>query len=359
MTRPAVAWLSRANLRSNFLRARALTGGRPVYVVVKADGYGHGLLEVARTLLDSGAEAFAVACLEEAIVLRDAGITEPVLLLEGHANQPELAEALALRLQLVVHCEEQLADLGTLTETYPARIWLKCDSGMGRLGFLPGEVPRAWAELQGLAPLEAGLMMHFATADDPGHPAAVQQCLVSGELRQSLGVDLVSLCNSAALLRALDDRDVPRVGLMLYGASPVLHADAADVGLTPVATFESELIAVRDLPAGATVGYGQTWVAPRSTRLGIVAAGYGDGYPRHAGSGTPTLVRGQRAPLIGRVSMDMLAVDLTDIEGCERGERVELWGANLPVEEVARAANTIPYTLMCGLSSRVRRVWCD
>ncbi|MEM7504922.1 MAG: alanine racemase [Pseudomonadota bacterium] len=359
MTRPAVARLSRASLRANLSHAHALADGAFLYAVVKADAYGHGLISSAIVLADGGARAFAVACLEEAVMLREAGIQHPVLLLEGAVDQTELIEARARDLQLVVHCEEQIASLRALGESYPARLWLKCDSGMGRLGFAPGEIPDAWDRLRALGPLELGLMTHFATADDPSHPAGAEQCAVWRDVVRQTDARFTSARNSAALLTRLVDGDCPRAGLMLYGASPIINGSARQLGLAPVTTFESRLIAARELPVGAAVGYGQAWVAQRPTRLGIVAAGYGDGYPRHAPDGTPTLVRGRRAPLIGRVSMDMLAVDLTDVPGSQRGDRVELWGAGLPIEEVARAADTIPYTLMCGLTPRVRRVWED
>lgn len=362
MTAPARARISRAALAGNLARVRAAAPGCRVISVVKANAYGHGLVPVARALART--DAYAVARVEEALALREAGLAHPVILLEGPLDADDLEHAGRCHLDLVIHSPEQLRML----ELYrgPARftLWLKFDSGMNRLGLALSALPEVIGRAQGLArvarPLR--LMTHLACADEREHPLNRQQLERFRAATSGLSLD-VSIANSAALLglpAALQGGITPggagnwvRPGIMLYGVSPFADRSAAELGLVPAMDFETRLIALRSLQAGETVGYGATWTATRPSLIGIAAAGYGDGYPRSLPSGTPVLVGGREAPLAGRVSMDMLAVDLTGHPEPRLGDPVRLWGRGLPVEHIATAAGTIPYELICGITQRV------
>jgi len=318
--------------------------------VVKANGYGHGLRRVVRALWN--ADGFAVMSLEEAISLRNLGWDKPILLLEGMFDMAELAECVAQHVTLVVHHAEQIAMLEHGKPATPLPVFLKLNSGMNRLGFKPQDFHAALARLTACVNVgEITLMSHFATADEAAG--------VSGQLEiiQAVFANLdrpVSLANSAALLRyRATRRDWVRPGIMLYGASPFVEEDAHALDLQPAMTLSSRIIAVQTLASGEAVGYGARFVADRPMRVGVVACGYADGYPRHAGTGTPILVNGQCTRTLGRVSMDMLCADLTDIPGAGVGAPVVLWGAGLPVEAVAAAAGTISYELLCAVAQRV------
>ena len=352
MTRPLRAGIKLSALRHNLNRVRMAAPTSRVMAVVKANGYGHGLERVAAALGD--ADGFGVACLEEAVRLRDAGVRQPVTLLEGFFDREELAEIGRLQLDIVVHDEQQLGVLERLKLATPLRVWLKVDSGMHRLGFPVDQVRSAYARLTACDCVEAvGLFSHLAAADDRR----------SGYTRRQLDqfMDTVdgmqgkrSLANSGAILGWPDTHlDWVRPGLMLYGISPFAGGVAADEGLEPVMTFSSRLIAINRCKRQDAIGYGHAWVCPQDMSVGIVAAGYGDGYPRHAGSGTPVLVSGRRAEIIGRVSMDMLSIDLRAHPDARVGDEVVLWGDGLPVEEIAQHAGTIPYELVCAVAPRV------
>lgn len=357
MTRAATATISRAAVAHNLARVRALAPGRPIYAVVKADAYGHGLEPLLETLASAGADAFAVACLEEAERIRAAGIKRPILLLEGWADHDELVVAKRLALDVAVHCEEQLKD-ALVTGTAGLRaIWLKLDSGMHRIGLGPDAVASAWSQLRArVEPL--GLMSHFACADDRADDFTTVQLRAVQAVAKSVGAARLSTHNSAAILNHVQvsgEENWLRPGVMLYGLSPLPDRTADALQLRPAMTFSSVVMAVLNVARGEGVGYGLSWRAERDSRVAVVAAGYGDGYPRHAPTGTPVLVAGHRAPLVGRVSMDMLSVDVTDLPDVKRGARAVLWGEGLPVDEIAAAANTLGYELVCKVTARVRR----
>ena len=339
----------RANLKA--IRARAPTSR--VMAVVKANAYGHGLVPTALALAD--ADAFAVARLEEAVALRDNGLRRRIVLLEGVFDAAQLAQAAQLELDLVVHEPLQIALLEAYRGAKPLPLWLKVDTGMNRLGFRPEQFRAAWQRLQNLrpAPTQLRVLTHLACADEADCRVTAEQLQRLAPLVAGLDVEL-SIANSAAILALPATHGAwVRPGLALYGVSPFAAQRGAQLGLRPAMTLESTVIAVRDVDAGERVGYGGVWRAPRSSRLAIVAAGYGDGLPRSIPSGAVVLIGGVRAPLAGRVSMDMIAADITDLPPVSVGDRVELWGTHLPVEELAAAAGTVPYELLCGVSQRV------
>lgn len=349
MSRPIHARIDLAALRDNLRVARRLASAR-IMAVIKANAYGHGLLRCAEALNE--AEGFALLDVRDAIALREAGFRQTILLLEGFFSHDELPLLAEYGLATVIHSERQLAML----DAYPRRgtldVWLKINSGMNRLGFTPEQFPAVKERLKSHpAVREITLMTHFAHADE-GEGVAEQLELFKGLTANDRLPR--SLANSAALLRhPATHGDWVRPGIMLYGASPFAEVSAQQLGLKPVMTLASELISVRELKAGDRVGYGGLFRADRSMRIGTVACGYADGYPRHAPTGTPILVNGTRTRTLGRVSMDMLAVDLSDIGDAAVGSKVVLWGEGMPVEEVASAAGTISYELTCALAVRV------
>jgi alanine racemase len=340
-------------LRHNLGRVRATAPDSRVMAVIKANGYGHGLVPVARALADS--DGFAVARLEEGLALRAAGVAKPILLLEGVVGSEQLRLAAEQRMEIMVHSTEQLELLESRSSGPPVTAWIKLDTGMNRLGFRAGHFASAYARLTRIPNVatDPALATHLASADDPGDPKTAEQLRSFAAATAGLP-GARSIANSAALIGWPATRaDWVRPGLMLYGLSPFESGDGAMLGLLPAMTLRSEVIAIKSVPAGETVGYGGTWRAPRDTRMAVVAAGYGDGYPRSVPSGTPVLVNGRHAPLVGRVSMDMLTVDVTDLGIVAIGDPVVLWGEGLPVEEIAVRAGTIPYEIVCGVSQRV------
>ncbi len=347
------ARIDSAALRSNLRVIRACAPGRCVMAVVKANAYGHGLTGTALALAD--ADAFAVARLEEAMALREAGLRRRIVLLEGVFDAAQLQEAARLDLDLVVHQDLQLALLETQPSERRYRLWLKVDTGMNRLGFRPEQFRAAWQRLTRLSapPLELRVLTHLAGADEEDGSFTREQLARLEPLVQGLNVE-VSIANSAAILsQPTTHAHWVRPGLALYGISPFPQRRGREFGLKPAMTLESTVIAVRELPAGERVGYGGTWRASRPTRLAIIAAGYGDGLLRSLSNGAPMLIGARRVPLVGRVSMDMIAADVTELPGVSVGDRVELWGAGLAVEEVAAAGGTIAYELLCAVSQRV------
>ena len=350
--RPARALIDLDALRHNHLIARNRHKGR-IFAVVKANAYGHGAVACARAL-SQDTDGYAVAFLEEALALRDAGIKEPILLLEGVFEPAELLEAVRHGFWPVVHHPEQVKMIVKADLPAPIRIWLKINSGMNRAGLSPVDVQRIWQQLIASGKVEeCGFMSHFARADEPDCDATAQQIRIFDEATKSLP-GARSLANSAAILGWPDaHRDWARPGIMLYGADPM---PGEGNGLRPVMTLESRIIAVRNLAAGEPVGYGARFVATRPTRVGLVAMGYADGYPRSAPNGVPVAVDNKLTTLIGRVSMDMLTVDLTDLPEAGIGSVVELWGKQVSVNQVAQAAGTISYELLCNVK-RVSFVW--
>jgi alanine racemase len=353
--RPARAFIDLQALRHNYQLARETTGAKAL-AVIKADAYGHGAVRVAQTL-EAEVDGFAVACIEEALELRQAGIRAPVLLLEGFFEADELSLIVEHGFWCVVHSMWQLEAIEKARVSQPLNIWLKLDSGMRRVGLYPSELQAAYQRL-----LVSGkvanvvLMTHFSSADELDSVRSDEQVAIFQAARQGMPVE-VSLSNSPAVLGWPNiQSDWVRPGIMLYGATPFEQPHAVADRLQPVMTLESKIINVRDVAAGEPVGYGGGFITPRNMRIGIAAMGYADGYPRSAPTGTPVMIDGQRSQLLGRVSMDMLCVDLTDVPGAGVGSVVELWGKNVLASEVATAAGTIPYQIFCNLK-RVPRFY--
>ncbi|WP_220814624.1 alanine racemase [Pseudomonas paralcaligenes] len=353
--RPLVATIDLAAIVHNYRLARRCAPGRQAFAVVKANAYGHGAREVVSVLHDE-ADGFAVASLEEAAEVRAMHAEARILLLEGCFSADELPMAAHLGLDLVLQGPEQVEALLAADLPRPLNVWLKLDSGMHRLGFSAEAIRELFPRLRGAAQVaELNLISHFACADERGHSMTELQLERFLELLD-LDFDQRSLANSAAVVAIpAAHMDWLRPGIMLYGATPLVDLSAAELGLKPAMTLGAQLIAVRQVPAGESIGYGADWVATRPSRIGTVSCGYADGYPRQAPAGTPVWIGGRRVPLAGRVSMDMLMVDLTDLPGAAVGDAVELWGANLPVDEVARAAGTIGYELLTKVTARVPR----
>lgn len=354
MTRAVEARISASAIRHNLDQVKRAAPGASVMAMVKANGYGHGLERVAQTL--DRADAFGVACLEEAEQIRAAGITKPVVLLGGFFSPDELDRASQLDLDLAVHHVDQLQVLEQRRLSKPVRVWLKIDSGMHRLGIAANQVSDVWRRLEACAnvarPLRA--MSHFASADEPDNQQTRQQIQLFDSSVAQFKVEK-SLANSAAILAFPESHhEWVRPGLMLYGASPFADRTASQLGLQPAMTLSAPVMVVNQARKGDAIGYGGAYICPRDMPIGIIAIGYGDGYPRHAKTGTPVLLNGDRVPLVGRVSMDSIFVDLSGCPSVRSGDRATLWGKGLPIEEIARFSDTIPYELMCKLTSRVR-----
>lgn len=357
MIRSAYATLNLPAVAHNLARVRACVPGAKVMAVIKANAYGHGLVSIARSLADAGVDAFAVARPDEGLVLRQAGIGQRIAVLQGFVDACELDMHADHGLEPVVHSPRQV-DLLEQSALEGLPVWVKLDTGMHRLGLLADEFAPCMQRLAACAAVRKPIpvMTHLANADmlkdtlTDRQLALFQEVLAGAEAERSIA-------NSAGLLAWEAARvEWARPGIALYGVSPFPYRSGADDGLQPVMTFRTRLISIKQLQAGDAVGYGGDWICPRPTRLGVAAVGYGDGYPRHAQPGTPVLVRGKRVALVGRVSMDMITLDLTDCPEAEVGDEVVLWGEGLPVEEIARHAATIPYALLCGITQRVKRV---
>ncbi|GAB3512449.1 alanine racemase [Pseudoxanthomonas daejeonensis] len=346
--RPARALIDLEALRHNYRLARQLGGGRAL-AVVKADAYGHGAVRCALALQDE-ADGFAVACIEEALALRDAGIRAPILLLEGFFDADELALVVQHDLWTVVHARWQVEALERTPLPRPLQVWLKLDSGMHRVGLDAADYRDAWQRLRALPHVgDIVKMSHFARADEPDCVRTAEQLANFASVTVGLAGE-TSLCNSPALLGWPQARaDWARPGLMLYGVSPFAQANDIAAQLRPVMTLESKVIAVRELPAGEPVGYGARFVTERPTRIGVVAMGYADGYPQFAVNGTPVAIDERPGRLVGRVSMDMLTVDLTDHPQAGVGSRVELWGNQVPAAQVVAHSQTSAYRLLCAV----------
>lgn len=356
MSSRAQAHIRLSALRHNLQRVREYVPDSRIMAAIKADAYGHGALQAAAALKD--ADALAVATLDEAMQLRWHGEQRAICVLGGLQSQDQMRQAAEQKLQIVLHDDSHLAMLTELDPVWELDIWFKLDTGMHRLGFQPSRV----SELQAL-PAEhtnltlQGWMTHLACADDLVHPLTDQQI---NSFARALGSieGPRSIANSAGVVAwPASHADWVRPGIMLYGSSPVLNKPAADYGLEPVMSLRSELIAIQKLQAGDGIGYGQTWVCPEDMPVGVVGIGYGDGYPRHAVNGTPVAVGDAVVPLVGRVSMDMICVDLRAAPDARVGDVVELWGDRVSVDEVAQAAGTISYELFCRLTSRVDYIY--
>lgn len=357
MARAAVAEINLKNIRANYKLASSLAPAGKALAVVKADAYGHGAVQVAQYLAQD-VEVFAVACIEEAMTLRAAGLTHPILLLEGFFEPDELSTIAREGFWTAVHRQQQLEQLAQSSLAEPLCVWLKVDTGMHRLGFSLTDAVKAYNQLRSMPQVKHVVVMsHLANADDSltqGVTVDAQlthlvECFANSEIE-------LSIANSAALLgHDAARKHWQRPGIMLYGACPLAQANQHSDALRPAMTLKSKVIATRWVEPGEQVGYGGRFTAQRRTRVGTVAMGYADGYPRQAVEGTPVIVNGQRTQLIGRVSMDMLTVDLTDLPEADVDSEVELWGEQLPANEVASHCDTIAYHLFTGVTNRVPR----
>ena len=356
MARPTSATIHTDALRHNLSQVRGRAPTSRVMAVVKADGYGHGLERVARAL--AGADAFGVAALSDAERLRAAGLSQPIVLLSGFDEADDLPQLRRLNVETVVHHATQLQMLEQAAPGEPIRCWLKLDTGMHRLGFAPEHVRDAYARLVAMPAVadDIVLMNHFASSDEFTQPQTRQQLRVFAEATAGLP-GARSLANSAAVLGWPDAHfDWVRPGGALYGISVVEGTSGADFGLRPAMTLATRLIAVNRIAKGERIGYSATWQCPEDMPVGVAAIGYGDGYPRHVRAGTPVLVNGRGADIIGRVSMDLMTIDLRQQPNAEPGDPVVLWGEGLPVETIAAAAGTIGYEPVCSITRRVRFV---
>jgi alanine racemase len=350
MSRPIQARVSLSALRHNYWVAKRAAHRSKVFAVVKANAYGHGVERVARALPQ--ADGFATLELDGAIALRERSVTAPIVLLEGFFEPSELRAISSAGLATVVHHEDQLRMLEADKPDRLLDVWLKVNTGMNRLGFPLAQARPALERLKHSGTTRSiTLMTHFATADGP---EGVEESMRRFD-EATKGVALPrSLANSAAIFAHPESHgDIVRLGIGLYGATPFAERSAHALGLKPAMTLESKLIAIQEMNAGEAVGYGGEYKAGKTMRVGVVACGYADGYPRHAPSGTPVMVAGARTRTVGRVSMDMITVDLTPVPLAAVGSPVVLWGEGLAVDEVALAARTVGYELLCAVAPRV------
>ncbi|ABG42524.1 alanine racemase [Paraglaciecola sp. T6c] len=374
MPRPISITVDLDAIRQNFAYANALGVNAlessindrqsNTLAVIKADAYGHGAVATARAL-NGQAALLAVSSIEEAVSLRQHHIKTPILLLEGCFCPSELSVVNELNLQIVIHNQKQIEDLLAQVLTKPIKVWLKVDTGMHRLGIPVSDALKAYTQLASSKNVcSVMLMTHFATSDHPDHPLLLSQIQSIQKLAEKVSAEPsyagCSLANSAALLATPKSISTwNRPGIMLYGISPFNQSDINVLPLIPAMTFSSKVIALRRVATGESVGYGAIWTAKRPSIIATVAAGYGDGYPRTAKSGTPVMVNGQIAPLAGRVSMDMLCVDVTQLTDISEGSPVELWGKNIPVNDVAAWADTLGYELVTRMPTRAKRVFIN
>ncbi len=355
MSRNTVAFISLPAIRHNFKVAQKLAPNSKIASVVKADGYGHGITQVAGALQES--ELLAVATAGEATALRNAGWRGRLLMLEGFANPEDFDCSQSLNAEVVIHHPSQLEILRRRKLASQAVLWLKLDTGMHRLGFGTSDVKEVYSELVSIAGQErVELMSHFACADEPDKPMTQRQVLAFDDAVRGLEARH-SLSNSAAILNYPSaHRDIVRPGILLYGISPLSDRQASEFDLRPAMTLTCELVAINHCRKGDTVGYGASYTCPENMPIGVAAIGYGDGYSRHFRNGTPVLVNGKLAWLAGRVSMDLITLDLRGHDDTVTGDKVTLWGEGLPIETVAPWAGSLPYELVCGVTGRVPRV---
>lgn len=360
MSRGTSAVIDLAALRHNLSVVRSSANNSNVLAVVKADAYGHGLVPVAKSLA-AASDALGVATFEEGVALKQAGIQRPVLLMEGVLSESQLQQAAEYGFQIVVHQPWQLAMLLEAHLSCALGVWLKVDTGMHRLGFAQPGCALFWQQLYNSSNVkEVVLMSHLACADESAHPLNQQQGDTFQRLKTSVAATQASLANSAATLDRPDfHHEWVRPGLMLYGASPMVDRVAEDLDLKPAMHLRSRIISRSTVAAGEAVGYGATWRATRDTDVAVVAIGYGDGYPRHLSPQAQVLIHGQRCQIVGRVSMDMITVDVSQLPTAGPHTEVTLWGPGLPVEEVAQWAGTVNYELLCQVTGRVQRVYVN
>jgi alanine racemase len=352
MQRKTAAYIDQKAIRDNFSYARSLAPGAKAVAVIKADAYGHGILQVAATLRDL-APMFGVATIDEALVLREGGIRNPILVLEGVTTRDACEVAKSHDLVLMVHTLEQIELMAGMS----ASAWVKVDTGMHRLGINSEDLGDTLEQLRDGDVDVQVVCTHLACAEELNNAMTTEQLDEFARCTAECNLPL-SIANSAATIARPDARaDWIRPGIMIYGVSPFAGDVEPDSTLRPVMTFASEIIAVREIPAGDAVGYGAHWTADRPSVIATVAVGYADGYPRHAPNGTPVFVGDKVVPLVGTVSMDMISVDVTDLSAVAIGDPVELWGSNVSVSEVADRAGTISYELLAGVTARVPRIY--
>jgi len=340
--------------RHNLSIAKEAAPDSKCIAIIKANAYGHGMVEIAKALND--ADMFGVARIDEAIQLREAGITVPVLLLEGFSSENELNLVRQHKLDCVIHNKSQL-NLFEQSTGEKISVYLKIDSGMHRLGFNPEDVVDVMQRLKKNTNVNTSikLMTHLANADDKQDDTTLKQIDVFYQSIESFSATETSIANSAGILGWPQSHALwNRPGIMLYGVSPFIKGKASDHNLKPVMTLSSQLVAVKKIKKGESIGYGGTYICKKDIIVGIVAIGYGDGYPRHAKTGTPVLVNNKRCSILGRVSMDMICVDLSEQDTAKVNDLVVLWGEGLPAEEIAESADTIAYELLCGVTNRVK-----
>ncbi len=357
MTTKAVIDLSAC--RHNLSVAKQAAPDSKCIAIIKANAYGHGMVQIAKSLTD--ADAFGVARIEEAVTLREADITKPILLLEGFFSEEELNIVRKHKIDTVIHNESQL-QLLEQSRGEAVSVIIKIDSGMHRLGFSPKELKNISQRLEKCAGINKPVkfMTHFSNADDKHDEKTLKQIDVFFQSLDDVSYDEISIANSAGILGwPQSHANWNRPGIMLYGVSPFINAKAEDHNLKPVMTLSSQLISVKPVKKGDAIGYGGTYVCEKDMIVGIVAIGYGDGYPRHAKTGSPVLVNGKRCSLVGRVSMDMICVDLSEQPDANVNDPVILWGKGLAIEEVAESADTIAYELLCGVTNRVEFKYID
>lgn len=365
MSRPVKITIDLSAIRANCALAQALAPNSKTVAVVKADAYGHDAVKVAQAL-EPQVEMLTVSCLAEAKTLRDAGLTKPILLLEGCFDATELALAEQYQCQLIIHKASQVNDLLNYKSDHTFVVWLKIDSGMHRLGILPDEVESIYQRLADASNVkDVVLTTHLSSADDLQSEQTYTQleCFnncITPILASSSNKLEKSVANSAGVLAWPQTKfDWNRPGIMLYGLSPFTHPQNSAKSLIPAMTFQSEIIAIRQIEVGESVGYGNTWTARRRSKIATIAVGYGDGYPRAARSGTPVLINNQRAPLVGRVSMDLISVDVTDLTDTQIGDTAILWGKELSANDIAGYAGTIGYELVTRMPKRVKRYFVE
>jgi alanine racemase len=367
MSRTATAILSTENLLNNitvlrkYLAAAGVQNNKPpakIIAMVKANAYGHGIRSVS-TRLDGHVEILGVASIDEALALRDAGVRCQIMLVEGVFEPNELLLASTEGFHAVFHEHTQVQWLKSITLPRPLNAWLKVNTGMGRLGFPPQECLKVYEEVVGTRKVKTPLriLSHFACADNKEHPLNLQQMHAFDQIVSNTDTEY-SFCNSAAILHfPHQHHDFVRPGLALYGVHPCAGKLASEIGLKPVMTLQSSIIAIHHFAKGQSIGYGAEYICARDMVVGIIAFGYGDGYPVSARSGTPVLIKGQRCEVVGRVSMDMMTVDLSQCPGAVTGDQVILWGEGLPIEEIANYTAGITWSTLTGVQHRVKFLW--
>lgn len=358
MSRSTIAILSTENLLHNLQVVQSKAPASKIIALVKANGYGHGLRSVS-SRLDKHVFSLGVASSDEAVALRQIGVQCPITLMEGIFDADELLIASCEKFHVVFHDWWQIEALKKLSLPLPLTAWLKIDTGLGRLGFNPSEAKQAYQALLENVQISKpiGLMSHLACADEINHPLNNQQIQTFKNLVNDLPGPK-SLCNSASLFNFPDIHyDVVRPGISLYGVSPIQGKSAAELNLKPVMTLQTRLIAVRTISKGSSIGYGSQFICPKDMKIGVIAIGYGDGYPRTIKEGAPILVNNNRCRIVGRISMDMTTIDLENSPNAQAGDPVILWGNDLPIEEVASYTSHSPYDMLCAVQSRVKFYW--